>query len=90
MAYPCPRCDGRVKRIANSENSEKLLRFGVVGTLIAFAVGDFTCRGCHAIMPRTEFPPNVRFRMSLISIFMLAGAIGVLALFVGWVAHFLL
>ena len=75
MAYKCPRCGEPVQRGASSAVG---FAGGAVGALLYSAVGSFQCRKCGPI-PRSEFPPEVRSRMALGSVVMVAIAVVLLA-----------
>jgi hypothetical protein len=75
MAYVCPRCGGPVSRGGSSTAAAV---GGAVGALIAGAFGAFTCKECGKI-PRREFPPEARRRMTLGSLLMVGIALALLA-----------
>lgn len=80
MAYECPRCGGAVQRqVSNAAG----LAGGLAGAMIAGAFGNFGCKQCGTIK-KSEFPPEVRRRMTIGSISLVGTAvvliIGVLVL----------
>jgi hypothetical protein len=71
MAYQCPRCGNQVSR---NYSTTAQLAGGLVGALFAGAFGSFGCKQCGKI-PRAEFPPDVRNKMMMGSLGMVAGAV---------------
>jgi hypothetical protein len=74
--YPCPRCQSFVNR--KSTNTH----FGLVGVLLSQAASSFECAKC-GVIPKSEFPPEVRGQMMRSSLLMASIA---LAVFVAAVA----
>ena len=74
MAYTCPRCRGPVQR-GSSAGAAAL--GGAVGALLAMAFGGFNCPKCGEI-PKSEFPPDVRSKMTMGSIVMVFSALALL------------
>lgn len=66
MAYVCPRCGGPVARDVSAGAS---ILFGLVGALVSAAFGSLKCAQCGEI-GHSEFPPEVRSRMTRNSILM--------------------
>lgn len=79
MAYQCPRCGEAVQRGYSSGAQQAA---GLVGALFYAALGSFQCAKCGKI-PRKEFPPEDRTKMTTASFLMVIGAIA-LAIFVLW------
>ena len=71
MAHSGPRCGEPVKRKGSAVAGAT---GGLVGALLGSAFGGFECENCGKI-PRKEFPPEVRQKMMLNSLLMIAGAI---------------
>jgi hypothetical protein len=75
MAYVCPRCGQPLQRGSSTTAGAV---GGLVGALIYAAFGAFQCKGCGPI-PRSEFPPEVRSRMTLGSLSLIGVAVALLA-----------
>jgi len=71
MAYKCPRCGDNVQRGSNAAAG---IAGGAVGALLYAAFGSFQCKKCGTI-PRRDFPPEVRQKMLLGSVGIIACAI---------------
>ena len=71
MAYKCPRCGDPVSR---GYSTTAQIAGGLVGALFVAAFGSFGCKKCGKI-PRSEFPPDIKQRMMLGSLGLIAGAV---------------
>jgi hypothetical protein len=83
MAYACPRCGGPVHRGASTTVAAM---GGLIGALILSAFGGFRCKQCGPI-PKAEFPPNVRRKMTLGAGALIVSAVVVLVLLVMLLAY---
>ena len=72
MPYKCPRCSGSVQR--GSSNKAQIAA-GLVGALFYAAFGAFECKRCGKI-EKSEFPAEVRIRMTFMSVVLVGCAIG--------------
>ena len=79
MAHTCPRCSGPVQR---GYSGSAQLAAGLVGALFYAAFGAFQCKSCGKIA-RDEFPPEVRTKMTLMSLVLIAGAVAILIVAIG-------
>jgi len=73
MAYKCPRCSQPVQR---GYSSTAQVAAGLVGALFYAAFGDFQCAKCGKIANH-EFPPEVRTKMTMMSLILVVCAIAV-------------
>ena len=73
MAYKCPRCNQPVQR-GYSSNAQ--VTAGLVGALLYAAFGDFQGAKCGKIASN-EFPPEVRTKMTMMSLILVVCAIAV-------------
>jgi len=71
MAHKCPRCGEPVER---GYSASAQANAGLVGALFYAAFAAFECKKCGKI-DRSEFPPEVRNKMTGITILLLIGAI---------------
>jgi WD40 repeat protein len=76
--YLCPRCGDPVFRGANPGAA---VAGGLIGALLGMAFGSFQCKKCGPI-PRREFPPAVRARMTQGSLILGGIAVGALVLLI--------
>lgn len=83
MGYTCPRCGEPVQR---GYSSKAQIGAGLIGALFYAAFGSFVCKQCGKIK-RSEFPPEIRRKMVLGSVAMVAGAILILAVVLWLVAQ---
>src|SRR5262245_61279127 len=74
MAYQCPRCGQPVERGSSPAAG---VAGGLVGALIFAAFGPLKCKTCGPIA-KHEFPPDVRQKMMLGSLALVATAVVVL------------
>ncbi len=79
MATLCPRCGGKVSR---AYSSTAQITAGLVGALFYAAFGSMQCKQCGKI-PRSEFPPEVRTRLTLTTVAMIVGGVVLLVLCIG-------
>ncbi len=71
MAYECPRCGQPVQR---GYSSSAQATAGLVGALFYAAFGAFQCKKCGKIAG-SEFPPEVRGKMMMMSLVLIASAV---------------
>jgi hypothetical protein len=71
MAHKCPRCGEPVQR-GYSNNAQATA--GLVGALFYAAFGSFECKKCGKIA-RSEFPPEARNKMAIVSLLLVLGAV---------------
>jgi hypothetical protein len=73
MAHKCPRCGEPVQRgYSNSAQATA----GLVGALFYAAFGAFECKKCGKIA-RSEFPPEVRSKMAVVTFLLVIGALAI-------------
>jgi len=73
MAHQCPRC-GQPVQLGYSGTAQ--ITAGLVGALFYAAFGAFQCKKCGKI-PRSEFPPEVRNKMTMMSLVLVASAVAI-------------
>ena len=79
MAYKCPRCGRPVQR--KSSGSAGTARFGLAGALFGAALGSFHCSAC-GVIPKNEFPSDIRGKMALSSALLVIAAIAIIVLII--------
>lgn len=80
MSHKCPRCGEPVQR---GYSSGAQAAAGLVGALFYAAFAAFECKKCGKI-DRSEFPPEVRNKMTSITLLLIIGAIA-LAIGIIWI-----